>query len=71
MGDSDQPPGACATVDTCRGYRLRKDPTMSKLRTLAAALILGALAAAVPAASQAAAPTPKPSAQTAHYTWEG
>ncbi len=44
---------------------------MSKLRTLAAALLLGALAAAVPAASQAAAPTPGPSAQTAHYQWEG
>ena len=46
---------------------------MSKLRTLVAALLLGALAAAIPAASQAA---PKAGGwnsgpQLAHYQWEG
>lgn len=44
---------------------------MSKLRTLVAALLLGALAAAVPAVSQAAGPKSGPQAQLAHYMWEG
>ena len=44
---------------------------MSKFRTLVAALLLGALAAAVPAVSQAGGPKSGPSSHLAHYQWGG
>ncbi len=44
---------------------------MSKSRTLVASLLLGALALVVPAASQAAGPNARPSAQLAHFQWGG